>query len=115
MKCKICHDDYGQEFDDDFVNGECLPCRSQIEFDAYCVAEAKEINRYNKKYSTNYDDNSFFYACDAEKIDISTLKGFPKMRDIKNYSDRIKAEIDYNDRLYEKGNLIYLNYFSHPL
>ena len=105
MKCKICDEDYEKIFDEDFINGECLPCRSQRECDEYNAAEAKELERYNKKYGTDYDDNSFYYACDADEIEASTLKGFPKLRNTKKWNDDLKAEIDYYDKIRNEKQL----------
>lgn len=105
MKCKTCNEDYTSEFDEDFVNGECLPCRVGREHDEYCEAEAKELERYNKKNNTDYDDDSFYYACDADEIEASTLKGFPKLRYTKKWNDNLKAEIEYYDKIRNERQL----------
>lgn len=105
MKCKICNEDYTSEFDEDFINDECFPCRSQREYDKYCKAEAKELERYNKKYGTEYDDNDFYYACDSGEVKDETLKGFPKLRDIKKWNDNLKEEIAYYDKIRNEKQL----------
>jgi hypothetical protein len=105
MECKECKETYGSGFDEDFVNGVCLPCRAQKEHDEYVLKEAKELERFNKKNRTDYDDNSFYYACDAGEIVFSQLKGFPKLKDVWNYSDRRKKEIAYYDELRKNKQL----------
>lgn len=105
MKCKTCNNDYDSSFDEDFIDGECLPCSSQKEFDKYCADEAKEFNKYNKKYNTDFDDDSFYNACYREEIDLTTLKGFPKIRSIAEYADRIKKEIEYYDNIRKNKQL----------
>lgn len=101
MNCKICLEDYSKEFDEDFINNECLPCRSQREFEESCLAEEKELQKFNKKNSTDYTGYGFYDACESLEITFEQLKGFPNLKSTWKYSDRIKKEITYYDKLRE--------------
>ncbi|AJR16712.1 hypothetical protein LIL_50046 (plasmid) [Leptospira interrogans serovar Linhai str. 56609] len=93
MTCKVCKVKYSREYYVDFVNGECMPCRSQREFDEYCEKEESELKRYNEMNGTNYNSQSFFCDCYDNKIDSSTLGGrFVCLRQTYSFAQSIQDD-----------------------
>ena len=95
MTCASCKETYESAFDEDFIEGICLPCRSQAEHDAWVAEENRQMELYNKKFNTGYTYSTFWDACENGKIETQTLKGFPRMREIYDYAQAIQAEYNY--------------------
>jgi hypothetical protein len=90
ITCDCCKEEFPAYFKDDFKEGICLPCFTQYQYDLHLAAVAKELNRFNKKYSSDYDDPSFYDLCESGDVKESFLKGFPRLREIWKHADRIR-------------------------
>jgi len=98
MECKNCKENYGPQLDEDFVNGECLPCRSQREFEEEEAKEKEQMERWNRKFNKTLSLDDFCYEC-PDDIDRDDLKGFPKLMEIwdwiKDTRDHEEADRKY--------------------
>ncbi|EMO53901.1 hypothetical protein [Leptospira noguchii] len=85
FRCKACKNQYSIEDSLDFVDQECIPCRSQREFTLFERYLNHELTKFNIKNRTEYSTNSFFDACFCEKIKSSLLKEFPTLQIVFNH------------------------------
>lgn len=104
MKCKKCCEEYGPEFDEDFINEICLPCRVDEEMEEENRKELKELERWNKKYNRNYSQEEF--SSKIYEIDINELKGFPLLKEIKVFCEDCAEEsrLEHQRYIEEQNN-----------
>ncbi|EKO77710.1 hypothetical protein LEP1GSC068_2952 [Leptospira sp. Fiocruz LV3954] len=99
MQCRVCEEEYTDGFDNDFIDGECLPCRANRECDEYEKAEAEELKLFNKMHDTDFTEQDFYFACYYKKIKLKTLGEFPKLQDVYQYAKMQKKADSYNRTL----------------
>lgn len=82
MKCKQCHEDYAQQFYEDFANGICLPCQVQNSHDKWWAKIENELATYNSTHNTDYDFNSFCYDSSIAIIKHKDLGDYQELKKV---------------------------------
>lgn len=90
--CSHCYELFEKKFVEDFVDGVCLPCQSQIFIENEDRLDLECLAKYNKKHKTNFTIDSFWESAQNGEIEKSTCKGFPRMREILEWFEMIEAE-----------------------
>ncbi|EMN60304.1 hypothetical protein FH593_20420 (plasmid) [Leptospira interrogans] len=103
--CKVCNESYSREFFEDFIDGECFPCRSLREFEEDLKNSKIELIQFNKKHGTDYDNNSFYYSCYNREVKRSSLRMFPFLLETYNYAESIRTEIEQREYIEREPSL----------
>lgn len=61
--CTICRESYSEPFIEDFQNGICLPCQSNIWNEQWNKDMESELVKFNEKLGTSYTFDAFCYEC----------------------------------------------------
>lgn len=99
MKCVNCHEEYGPQFDDCFVDGVCEPCIATRWYEEEVRKENAEIERWNKKHGTDHTIDSFYSECEEGKITVEMTKGFKRLKEYVKHAEAIVMELKYYDSL----------------
>ena len=83
---------FEEKFVEDFIDGICLPCQSQLFIENEDRLDLECLAKYNKKHKTSYTIDSFWEAAQNDEIEKSSCKGFPRMREIVEWFEMIEAE-----------------------
>lgn len=95
MKCITCEENYKGDFVKDFVDGICLPCRANFEYDKECLLDEEELKKYNKSNNKSFEDiNQFCNACRDRVVIAEELKHFPRLLSYYEDMRRIEYELE---------------------
>jgi hypothetical protein len=91
MICKQCNGVYETKFDSDFVDGICLPCQSQNDFEALERQWAAELDIYHQRTDWKLDYNEFYHYAEAGEVNRVNLVGLPGLQGCYDYAmDNLK-------------------------
>lgn len=103
--CIHCNELYEEKFVVDFIDGICLPCQSAIYQENEDKKDNEQLLKFNEKFNKTYSIDEFYNACDNSEVTLEMCKGFPRLKEMKKYSNMIISEIMAEDKKMKEHKL----------